>query len=74
MQQPYPTNQAPMMSQADHFKAIDAVMNSNADDQSKQRMIADIQEKYRAAEAGRANGNKPKNQKQYTKEDIDGQS
>ena len=34
-------------SQEDHLRAIDAVMQSNHDDQTKQRLIADIQSKYR---------------------------
>ena len=29
-------------AQKDHFKAIDAVINSNVDDSTKQRLIADI--------------------------------
>ena len=35
------------MSQEDHLRAIDAVMQSNHDDQTKQRLIADIQANYR---------------------------
>lgn len=64
-------NGAPL-SADDHFKAIDAVINSNVDDKTKQRLIADIQEKYRQSQriAEANKGNKPKNQKQYTKEDL----
>ena len=72
------SQQGAPLSQADHFKAIDAVINSNVDDRTKQHLIADIQEKYRlsqrAAEAGKAS--KPRNQKQYIKdhpEDSTGQ-
>ena len=30
------------LSQEDHFKAIDAVINSGVDDRAKQRMIGEI--------------------------------
>ena len=36
--------------QEDHSKAINAVINSNVDDRTKQRMIADIQDSYRRSQ------------------------
>ena len=55
-------------SQEDHVRAIDAVINSNHDEDTKQRLIADIQQKFRNAQ--RQHGQtekvgKPRNQKKF---------
>ena len=34
---------------SNHYKEIDMVLNSNFDDSTKQRMIAEIQNKYKRA-------------------------
>jgi hypothetical protein len=34
---------------SNHYKEIDMVLNSNFDDSTKQRMIAEIQSKYKRA-------------------------
>jgi hypothetical protein len=34
----------------DHFNQIDAVISSNYDDRTKQRLIAEIQDKYRRSQ------------------------
>ena len=42
------------------------MINSNLDDKTKQRMIAQIQEKYRSdPNVGRTEPSKPRNQKKY---------
>ena len=58
------------LSQEDHFKAIDAVINSGVDDRAKQRLIGEIQDRHRnqQRDAGRTEPSKmykPRNQKMY---------
>ena len=70
-QRPHMTAPSPSpMNQEDHFKAIDAVINSNVDDRTKKLMIADIQDTYRRSQgdAGRTEPSgmyKPRNQKTF---------
>ena len=66
-------NPAPSrMTKEDTRNMIDAVMKSNMDDQTKQRMVSNIQRKYRqnrdredAARSAQPQKQKPRNQKQY---------